>query len=56
MKIAEVLRAWRCHSELSINEASELIGVPWDTYKRVERGHPMHLSTFWAILTWMMGD
>jgi transcriptional regulator with XRE-family HTH domain len=54
MRIAELLRAWRHHGEMSIREAAERVGIPWTTYQRVEQGHPMSGKTLALILRWML--
>lgn len=56
MKIGEVLKSWRNHQEMTIDEAAKEIGLPWDTYRRLERGSQPQMTTFWAILKWLVGD
>jgi hypothetical protein len=54
MKISEVLRAWRHHEETTVREAAERVGIPWSTYARVERGHPMQGETLGVLLRWLL--
>ena len=54
MRIAELLRAWRHHGEMSVRDAAERIGIPWSTYQRVEKGRPMSGETLAVILRWML--
>ncbi len=56
MKLAEVLHGWRHSEKLSIAEAAQIIGLPFDTYYRVERGGPMRPATFMRIITWLCGN
>ena len=41
---------------MSIEEASDLIGIEWSVYRRVEKGGPMRPATFMKIMDWMMSD
>ena len=54
MRIAELLIAWRHHGEMSVREAAERVGIPWSTYRRVEKGHSMSGETLALILRWML--
>jgi hypothetical protein len=54
MKIAELLKAWRHHHMMTIEEASRRIGVSWDIYRRVEKGEEMSLKTFLKIMEWIL--
>jgi hypothetical protein len=54
MRIAELLRAWRHHEEMSVREAADRIGIPWSTYARVEKGYPMSGETLAVIWRWML--
>lgn len=56
MKLSELLEAWRHHQHMSIEEASDLIGIEWGVYRRVEKGGPMRPATFMKIMDWMMSD
>lgn len=56
MRIAELLRAWRFHQEMSVREAAERVGIPGSTYARIEKGYPMSGETFTVILRWMLAD
>jgi transcriptional regulator with XRE-family HTH domain len=54
MRIAELLKAWRHHHEMSLREAAERLGIPPSTYARVEKGYPMSGETLAVILRWML--
>ena len=54
MRIAELLRAWRHHEEMSIREAAERVWIPWSTYARAEKGYPMSGETLAVIWRWML--
>ena len=53
MKIAELLKAGRHHGEMTVREAAERVGIPWSTYARIERGHPMQGETLAVLLRWL---
>ena len=38
MNIAHIIRAWRCHKELTLDEAAKLIGIDRNALHRLERG------------------
>ena len=54
MKIGEVLEGWRLYSGLTVAAAAEEIGIPADTYRRLELGASPQMTTFWAILVWLV--
>jgi DNA-binding XRE family transcriptional regulator len=54
MRIAELLRGWRHHEEMSVREAAERVGIPPSTYQRVEKGYPMSGETLAVVLRWLL--
>jgi DNA-binding XRE family transcriptional regulator len=54
MNIDTVLLNWRKLSDLSINDAAALIGIPAHTLRRIERGRGMDVHTWHTIATWML--
>jgi DNA-binding XRE family transcriptional regulator len=53
MKIPELLLAWRTCRRLTLKEASQHIGIPFQTLHSVEKGKPMALETYLKIEKWM---
>lgn len=55
LNIGIVLRAWRCHEELTLKEASGRIGIPLQTLDSVERGrwHAIKGETMWKIMMFL---
>lgn len=51
---ATVLRAWRHHEELSLQQAADQIGLKLDTYRRVEMGNAMEGETLAKVLRWLL--
>ena len=39
-----------------VDEAAKIIGLPWDTYRRVENGVDMRPATFMRIMEWLCGN
>jgi len=56
MNIGNVLRNWRLLEKMTLQQAAERIGIPWSTYQRVEKGHPMSGETLAVILRWMLAE
>ena len=56
MKIGELLKCWRHHHHMSIEEAAKTVGVSWDVYRRVELGSAMKPDTFQRIMVWMLSE
>jgi hypothetical protein len=56
MNIGQVLKGWRHSNQLTIDEAAKIIGLPWDTYRRVENGGDMRPATFMRIMEWLCGN
>lgn len=54
MRLAEILRKYRIHSERSVRSLAEEIGLPSATYSRVERGEQMDGHTLALILSWLI--
>ena len=54
MKLSQLFEAWRYHGHMTIKEAAEQIGIPWDTYRRMEKGERVSMETFARILKWMI--
>jgi cytoskeletal protein RodZ len=54
MNIGVVLRAWRCHEEMSLREASERLGISLATLDRIERGGDMSGENMGKIFTWLL--
>jgi transcriptional regulator with XRE-family HTH domain len=55
MNIAEVVRAWRHHHEMTLQQASEQVGLTLDTYRRIERGAALSGETQARIYVWLFG-
>ena len=56
MRIARFVRAWRVREELTLQEASERLKVPFQTIHRLEKGSPMDGSTLAKIIDYMLGS
>jgi transcriptional regulator with XRE-family HTH domain len=54
MRIGEVLRKWRRHSDLGVREAAKQIGLSVATLSRVERGAAMDAATLAKIICWLL--
>jgi len=54
VRIANLLKAWRHHEELSIREAAERIGIPASTLAGIEGGRSMSADTLAVIWRWTM--
>ena len=55
MKLETVLRAWRCHEEMTQKQAAEAIGIPYTTYQEIERG-TMGAKTLIAVIRWLLSE
>jgi cytoskeletal protein RodZ len=54
MNISKLLRAWRCHERLSVEDAARRIGIPWNSYRSLENDkgiRGVHLVALWR---WLM--
>lgn len=56
MKLAELFEAWRYHHHMTIDQAAKRVGIPWDTYRRMEKGDRVTMKTFAKLLDWMVTD
>lgn len=54
MRLGLVLYKWRHMSEISIRDASKMIGVSPATLSRIERGEEMDGQSLSKILIWLM--
>ena len=52
MNLADMLRAWRHHQELSIREAAERIGIDRGALYRLERGESVNQATILQVIRW----
>jgi cytoskeletal protein RodZ len=56
MKIGEVLRAWRHHNEMTLEEAARAIKIPVATLDRVERGDGQVGRTLVALFRFLFEE
>jgi transcriptional regulator with XRE-family HTH domain len=54
MKIGSVLEGWRKREGLTVNTVANEIGIPPDTYRRLELGSSPQWVTVLAILRWLL--
>lgn len=54
MMIADLLRAWRHHEELSVREAAERIGIDRGSLFRLEKGEAVNQKTLVSVWRWML--
>jgi transcriptional regulator with XRE-family HTH domain len=54
MNIAIVLRSWRHHEEMTLQQAAEKVGLSLDTYRRLEMGGKMEGDTLAKVLRWLL--
>jgi transcriptional regulator with XRE-family HTH domain len=54
MRIADLLKAWRHHEELSVREAATRIGIPSSTYAGIEKGRAVSSETLITVWRWML--
>lgn len=52
--IANLLRAWRHHEELSIRDAAERIGIDRGALYRLEKGESVNQTTLVSVWKWML--
>jgi transcriptional regulator with XRE-family HTH domain len=55
MNLADTLRAWRHHQELSIRDAAERIGIDRGALYRLEKGESVNQSTLVSVWRWLLG-
>lgn len=51
-----VLKAWRCHKELTLRVAAKNIGISYTALHRIERGYMMNGATLMKVLVWLMSS
>jgi hypothetical protein len=54
MNLAWIMKSWRHFNGLSMKEASEKVGIPSETYRRLEEGSLMRGETLAAVLRWIL--
>jgi transcriptional regulator with XRE-family HTH domain len=52
MNLADMLRLWRRHNDLSIREAAARIGIDRSALHRFERGEAVNQATILQVITW----
>lgn len=55
MMLAEVMRAWRWHNELTLERAAAKVGISVEDYNRLETGGFTNREVTWFITRWLMG-
>ena len=53
MKIGHILECWRKHQGYTVNQVAQMIGIPPDTYRRLELGAEPQWKTVRALLRWI---
>jgi len=56
MKLSELIYDWRILERLTLRQAAEQIGIPFQTLHRIESGKPMEGRTLAVILNWLMSE
>lgn len=54
MNLSHVLRGWREAEDIEVREAARMIGIPFTTLSRIERGFPMDGATLAKIVRWLL--
>lgn len=54
--MSDLIRIWRSHSQRTIRDVSDEIGISQSTLCRVEKGEMMDAQTLGRILIWMLND
>lgn len=54
MNLAEAIRAWRHHHELSIRGAAERIGIDRGALYRLEKGEAVNQVTLITVWRWLL--
>lgn len=52
MKLAELVKAWRCFNDMSYRATAEKIGIPESILRRFERGEMVSGPTLLALILW----
>ncbi|MDR3755189.1 MAG: helix-turn-helix domain-containing protein [Terracidiphilus sp.] len=56
MRIGDLLRAWRILEKMTLRGMADEIGLPLETYRRVERGDELRGRTLAKVLRWLLED
>lgn len=54
MNLAWLMKSWRHFNGFSMKEAAEKVGIPSETYRRLEEGSMMRGETLAAVLRWIL--
>jgi hypothetical protein len=54
MKLAELVKAWRCFNDMTVHDVAVLIGVEDKVLRRFERGEAVSAPTLLAIIRWTL--
>jgi transcriptional regulator with XRE-family HTH domain len=54
MNLADAIRAWRHHHELSIREAAERIGIDRSALHRLEKGEELSRANAFTVVRWLL--
>lgn len=41
---------------MTFAQAAEHIGLPWDTYRRLEKGERISIETMLKVLKWLLSE
>lgn len=56
MNIGTVLRSWRHHEEMSLEQAAKKIGLPLSTLDRVEKGSGIENRTMVVLIHFLFEE
>ena len=56
MNLGHVLRRWRLHSELTVQDVAQRFGIAPAALSRFERGAMVDVRTLAKILSWLMQE
>lgn len=56
MKIAELIYDWRIIERLTLKQAAEQIGIPFQTLHRIEQGSKTEGRTLAVLLRWLLEE
>jgi DNA-binding XRE family transcriptional regulator len=54
MNLAHIIRSWRCHKELTLDEAAQQIGIDRNALHRLERGKAINQAAYARVLGWLL--
>lgn len=54
MNLGIVIRKWRLMNEMSLRNASKIIGIPYVTLNRLEMGYEPMGHTLRVVLNWLL--